>query len=180
MQGVGDERREQFSRLVREYQAGLRAFIRAQGVIPDWVDDLAQESFLVAWRQLEQLRSEEDAGRWLRAIAKNLLANERRKVDRRTKILSRNLADVMAANCWADEGVDPHAVRFLIGTMRDCLSQLPERSRALIERRYREEEKAPDLAKNLGMSCEAVRQRLVRLRRVIRECMQKKLQGEGA
>jgi len=43
----------EFEAVVREHQAGLRAFIRALGVDEAWVDDLAQETFILACRRLE-------------------------------------------------------------------------------------------------------------------------------
>jgi sigma-70-like protein len=63
---------EKFSALVREHQAGLRAFLRALGVEADWVDDLAQEVFLVAYRKQAEFESGKEFGRWLRGIARRL------------------------------------------------------------------------------------------------------------
>ncbi len=40
-----------FAELVREHQAGLRAFLRSLGVEPDWVDDFAQEAFIIAFQK---------------------------------------------------------------------------------------------------------------------------------
>ena len=45
-----------FEELVREHQGGLRAFIRALGTNETWVDDLAQEVFIIAYRKREQFR----------------------------------------------------------------------------------------------------------------------------
>ena len=52
-----------FTELVRELQAGLRAFTRALGVEADWVDDLAQEVFVIAHQKHAQFESEKDFGR---------------------------------------------------------------------------------------------------------------------
>ena len=61
-----------FEARVREHQAALRAFIRALGAEEAWVDDLAQEVFLVAHRRLNQFESGTDFGKWLRSIARYL------------------------------------------------------------------------------------------------------------
>ena len=51
----------EFSDLVREHQSGLRAFIRALGVETDWVDDIAQEVFVIAYRRREHFDNDVDA-----------------------------------------------------------------------------------------------------------------------
>ena len=46
-------RDELFAGLVRDHQASLRVFVRSQGVEPGWVDDLAQDAFVIAYRELD-------------------------------------------------------------------------------------------------------------------------------
>ena len=92
---LADVRVATLERLVCDHQAGLRAFIRALGVREDWVDDLAQETVLVAYRKLDDWDPERDAGRWLRGIARHLAANERRKAGRRPRLLAGGLADLL-------------------------------------------------------------------------------------
>ena len=41
----------EFAGVVRQHHASLRYFIRSLGVQSAWVDDLAQEAFLLAYRQ---------------------------------------------------------------------------------------------------------------------------------
>ena len=72
---------ERFTALVEEHQASLRAFVRSLGVRMDWVDDLAQDAFVVAHGELDNFDQERDFGKWLRGIARNLVRNELRKSD---------------------------------------------------------------------------------------------------
>src|SRR5262245_30961584 len=95
MRPIDPENLESFSKLVREHQAGLRAFIRALGVEADWVDDLAQETFVVAFQKRQQFENGKDFGKWLRGIARNLVANERRKEARRARILHGPFTDTL-------------------------------------------------------------------------------------
>lgn len=76
---------ETFEAVVREHHAGLRAYIRSLGALEVWVDDLAQEAFLVAYRRQADFRAEGDYAKWLRGIAGNLVMNERRKEARRSR-----------------------------------------------------------------------------------------------
>ena len=45
---------ETYIEYVRENHAGLRAFIRSLGVAPLWVDDIAQEAFIIAYDRLDE------------------------------------------------------------------------------------------------------------------------------
>ena len=99
---------ETFSGLVKEHQAGLRAFVRALGVDDVWVDDLAQEAFLVAYRRRDDFDPEADFGKWLRGIARRLVANERRKAGRRSRLLHDSLTDLLMEAAPSEE---PAAIR---------------------------------------------------------------------
>ena len=66
---VADDRRA-FEQLVRRHQGMVRAQLRrlVQGDAAR-ADDLAQETFLLAWRKLHQFRGEARFGTWLYRIA---------------------------------------------------------------------------------------------------------------
>lgn len=84
-----------FDLLVREHQAGLRAFIRALGADEAWVDDLAQEVFIIAYKKQSQFRPEEDFGKWIRGIARRQVMGERTKTARRYRILHDGISDIL-------------------------------------------------------------------------------------
>jgi RNA polymerase sigma-70 factor (ECF subfamily) len=169
--------REGFDVLVREHQAGLRAYIRALGAQDAWVDDLAQETFLVAYRRIEHFRTGADFGCWLRGVARNLVLNERRKSARRSRLLHESILDVLA-DVENDESMDLASASQVIEVMTDCVGQLPARSREILQRRYAGSADAPTLARSFQLSSAAVRQTLVRTRSAVRRCIEDKL-GEA-
>lgn len=76
---VGDDRAA-FGELVRRHQSTVRQFLRhltrddaAQA------DDLAQETFIQAWRGLDRFRGEASFSTWLLGIAHNRWRNARRR-----------------------------------------------------------------------------------------------------
>ncbi len=166
-----------FEKLVREHQAGLRSFIRALGADEAWVDDLAQEAFLVAYRRQEDFREGADFGKWLRGIARRLVMAERLKVARRTRLLHAALTDVLAEYASDDASAEP-GCRELTVAMWDCISQLPPQHQDLLQRRYAAGQRAGDLAGALRMTAEAVRQSLHRIRLSVKRCVEAKL-GEA-
>jgi RNA polymerase sigma-70 factor (ECF subfamily) len=160
-----------FDQLVREHQAGLRAFIRALGADEAWVDDLAQEAFLVAYRKQEQFRPEEDFGKWLRGIARRQVMGERTKSARRCRLMHDGIADILL-NLGIDK-IEPEPGReAAVSTMRGCVEKLPEDQRNLLECRYQEGRRANELAKELKSTAAAIRKQLQRIRMAVRKCME--------
>lgn len=164
---------EEFIELVREHQASLRAFVRLLGVERDWVDDVAQETFLVAHRRLADYDRTRSFARWLRGIARNIAANEKRKDARRCRLLNTHLTDVLMDRPAGDEEVPETAE--LVRAMNQCLEELPERSREILRRRYAGQENATALSRQLRMSPESVRQMLMKVRTMLQNCIQGKI-----
>lgn len=66
--------------LVRRHQGPIRAQLRRLLVEdPALADDLAQETFVQAWRKLEQFRGESRFGTWLHCIAHSCFLMHRRR-----------------------------------------------------------------------------------------------------
>ena len=59
----GDQVRSAFDLLVLEHHVQVRAFGRSLGVEPEWVDDIAQEAFLTAYRDWKTFDSTRDFGK---------------------------------------------------------------------------------------------------------------------
>lgn len=159
------------STLVLEHQAGLRAFIRMLGVDAWAVDDLAQETFVVAFRRLAELDPTLPAGPWLRGIARNLVLNHRRSVARRERVVHPVLAEVLdlAAGIAEDPASRLH-LDDLVGHLRDCLERLPARGRALLAARYGADDETA-AANAAGLNANALRQALFRVRETLRRCV---------
>ncbi len=68
-----------FAELMRRRQSVTRNLLARLCRDPSLADDLAQEAFLQAWRQLPNLRNYEAFGGWLRQIAVNAWLQHRRK-----------------------------------------------------------------------------------------------------
>ena len=69
---------QRFERLYAQHLHAIRAYVRRRA--PLLAEDVAAETFLVAWRRLDDVPR--NALPWLYAVARNVLANERRKQSR--------------------------------------------------------------------------------------------------
>ncbi len=174
--GESAEQYHRFELLVSEHHVRVRAFVRSLGVDTDWVDDIAQEAFMTAYREWSSFDPSRDFGKWVRGIAANIVRNEIRKHARRQRILHTELTDLLL---WrhreaTEERVEPLAV----DAIRACLGELAPASRKVVRGRYRDGLSAPELGSLLGKSAAAVRQMLVRVRRQLRICVEERLATE--
>jgi len=165
-------RDELFADLVRDHQASLRVFVRSLGVEPGWVDDLAQDAFVVAYREMDSYDPARDFGKWLRGIARNLVRNELRKQGRHRRILHESLSQHLLN--LAENKEDQVDVTQL-SALRDCVEQLPGRSRELVHSRYFEGWDATILADKFEMKAATVRQTLLRIRRQLYQCINQRV-----
>lgn len=73
--------REAFEELVRRRQSWLRTLLRRCCGDPALADDLAQQTFLQAWKKLRQLRDPERFGPWLKRLGLNAWLGRMRGLD---------------------------------------------------------------------------------------------------
>lgn len=163
-----------FIAFVRQYQAGLRAYIRSLGVNTASVDDMAQEAFLVAYKQMHKFDANEDFGYWLRGIARNLIRNELAKNARQSRILDTSLTDFLL-NELALQYQTPEQDGDEVQALAQCINQLPEKSRHLIAGKYHQEQHNAVLAEQNAMSETAVRIALMRIRNQLKSCINQQL-----
>lgn len=65
-----------------------------------------------------------------------------------------------------------------IDALKLCFDGLPGKSRELIEKRYFDEQPCDEIAKGMRLELDAVYQRLARLHRALKECVERRLAGE--
>lgn len=74
---------QRFDQLYSEHADAVRAYVRRRAP-EDVVDDVVADVFLVCWRKLDDVPGE--ALPWLYAVARNTLANERRRRSRQAHV----------------------------------------------------------------------------------------------
>lgn len=85
-----------FERLLELHSAHLRAFVAMKLPVPHLIDEIAHEAFVFAHRHIHDFKPGTDFGKWLRAIAFNLVRKEtlrhQRLTRNREKFLEHHLA----------------------------------------------------------------------------------------
>jgi RNA polymerase sigma-70 factor (ECF subfamily) len=133
-------------------------------------EDIAQEVFLKAYENFDQLRTSSSAGGWLKTVSRNLSLNHIFRYRRRWRMFS----DMRREDSEEDEpevefavpddviaGVDA-GVRH--GLVEDALQHLPERQRLPLVLYHFEELSYEEIAERLGVSLAKVKTDIFRAR----------------
>lgn len=155
------------SRMLRAY---LHSLLRDRSV----VDDVFQETLLVAWRKLDEADHTRPFGPWLRAIAFRLVLAHSRQERRHPVSLDDDMLahldqqfcviDTRPCDTWAEK----------TEALRDCIGALTDTHRDAIEGRYFKDLTATALSEHLGISFEACKKRLTRARHLLADCLRRK------
>lgn len=161
----------EFSRLVREYGLPVRSFIHSRVQSRADAEDIAQQTFIAAFRGLDKFDTIQSFEAWLIGIAKNRVLMHFRSSDRRRSAHERFREECLTRiePELAEAGEEGDADR--ISRLMDCVERLPERMRRVIRARLREEA-GETIADRLGISRGAIYMIQLRANRNLRECME--------
>ena len=81
--------RAAFERLHLRHGRAVLAFCLRRSTNPADAEETAAETFVIAWRRLSDAPREDHEIAWLYAIARRVLANQRRASERRVRLLDR-------------------------------------------------------------------------------------------
>jgi RNA polymerase sigma-70 factor (ECF subfamily) len=169
---AGDAVESEVERIVREFQKErqpLLSYIRALTCDGDKADDLIQDISVVVLRKANAGERPENLPAWCRGIARNLLLRERRDNQRLVYFNSENWI-ALVDRAFEENEPQPEEHR---GTLRKCIDKMGDSARELIDLRYTQALKLKDIARRLKRSELAVQVSLSRLRKSLRQCMQR-------
>lgn len=172
---------EVFEILVKEHTGMLLAFLRATVRDSTAVEDLFQETMLVAWRRLSDFDRERPFGAWLRGIASKLVLEHYRHVAQRQD----HIVDSESLE-WFGQQLD--RVQSFSGdtwdekleALRRCVAELPEHYRQAIRLRYEEQLQLGEIISHLDLQMESLKKRLSRAKQLLYHCIERKLLLGGA
>ena len=136
---------EAFGLLYERHRVGVTRVVRRWLLDQDAVDDAVQETFFRAWRALDQFVDGDDAGAWLRRIAKNHCHDVWRASRRRPfELTADGVVDDVSVET-APDYLNSMAVRAM-------LAGLTPRDAALLVERHVDELAVPTLAQRWGLT----------------------------
>ena len=168
---------KKFQRIVLDHQQSVRVFLARYVFCPQQIDDLAQEVFIVAHKQLRHFRRESKISTWLLGIARNkALGYLRSEVTRLRN--QKQFAEANNIGCSLEslnQEIDSQANFERIDALNDCIDQLPKPSRQLVERFYFKNEPSSVIAAVTQQKDGTVRMKLKRIRIVLQKCIASKI-----
>ena len=166
--------RQRFGQLVKANQSGIRNYIGSLGVAPPSIDDIAQEAFLVAFKRFSTYNKDASFASWVCSIARNLLWNDRRKTRRRYQLLNEQVTEYLLQQDPATLLADEEVQSLQRAALRECLKEVSEENRNLLIAHYHDDMNSQQMAEKFGMRADSIRHRLMRVRRTLRQCIEKK------
>ena len=139
--------------------------------------DVAQDVFLAAWQSLRKLRNPASFLPWLRQMTRNRAHHVlRSRVRLRKVVTDHEPDDLLAAAVDARPGIGEHLlVEEERRVLAEAIGGLPDEAREVVILYYREGRSARQVADLLGLSEDAVKQRLSRARSRLRQAMLERL-----
>ena len=159
---------EAFAALVRRYESLVCSVSYSATGDRALSEDIAQDTFIAAWRSLGSIRDASKIRAWLCGTARNLSSKALRRVGREIP----SEGDIEAAVDKLENASESPLELALEKEMESlvwlALAEVPEKYREPLVLFYREDQSTTQVAELLGLSENAVQQRLSRGRRHLR------------
>ncbi len=158
-----------FESIVKNYQSFICAITYSATGDVSKSEELAQETFLSAWRDLAQLKDLNKFRGWLSGIARNIIRNSFRSQKRDIISKAASIDQVEEAGVMESDPAEIAITAEQQAVVKRALEQIPTGYREPLVLFYRQEQSVKQVAKQLELSEEAVRQRLSRGRKLLKE-----------
>ncbi len=173
-----DAKRDRVLREALGCRVELVAYARA--VLGNYTaaEDVVQEAMLVVVRKFDQFQEGTSMLAWCRAIVRLEVLRVKQQRQRERTLAERLL----------DDAVDAAFDEFHTAQRRDdaeswqealerCLERVPDRGRRVLKARFVDELSYQQIGERVGMTLEAVRKALFRLKKQVRLCVETKIEA---
>tara|TARA_R110002096_G_scaffold24760_19_gene78016 strand:- start:20846 stop:21427 length:582 start_codon:yes stop_codon:yes gene_type:complete len=167
---------EAYRQIVVRYQGEVLKIVNAMLIDYSAREDVVQQVFVRAFQALDQYEIGRGFGKWVKAIARNMVREELRKryrykgrIEAYAKSVIERLDGVEANEIGKNEEI--WLRRQALG---ECLGGLEESAAEAVRLHYLERKKTEEIAGVIGKSAGAVRTLLYRARGQLRKCMESK------
>jgi len=146
---------KEFSRLIEETYRSLCFFLRYLGLPESDVDDIAQESYLKAYKAFDTYESSRSFKSWIFSIAKNTFIDWTRRQKTQKRFLEANFCRDYCET-FEDDSNNRTQVRAI-------LEKLSPEDQVLIELRFFQDLPFNEIAELTGLSVGAIKMRVMRV-----------------
>lgn len=166
-----------FEPLVDSHLDHIRAFIALRLPNPDLINEIAQEAFVFAFKNLGDFDPESNFRAWLRAIAHNLTRAELQRFAREQQNKLNLARHQMLAADLESAPTSATDVSPAIYHLRECVESLPDQLQQLVRLRYNEGIPIKTISAKLSRTPTNIWQMLFRVRKQLKECVEQKMKA---
>lgn len=158
-----------FETIVKKYQSFICAITFSATGDVEKSEELAQEAFISAWKDLAQLKDLTKFRSWIGSITRNVIRNSFRSQKRDLISKSASMDQIEDVGIKDSGPVETAITKERQAIVQQALQQIPEEYREPLVLFYRQQQSVKDVAEQLELSEGVVRQRLSRGRKLLRE-----------
>jgi len=138
-----------FNLLMDKYQEKVYWVIRRMVIEHDSADDIAQETFVKVWKNIESFKGDSKLYTWIYRIATNEALNHLRKKKRRFFLPIGDVEHELSSSLDTDIYYSGDQIQL---KLQKALLKLPEKQRLVFNMKYFEEMKFKDIAEVMDVS----------------------------
>lgn len=171
-----DEKRDRVLKAALECRTELVAYARSLLGNYAAADDVLQEAMLAVVKKYDQFQEGTSMLAWCRSIVRIEVLRAKQRHQRERTLAERLLDDSIDAAFDEFQAARRHdETEFWREALRRCLERVPERSQDVLRARFADELSYQQIGERLGMTIEAVRKALFRLKKQVRACVETSL-----
>ncbi len=173
-----DDKRDRVMKAALDCRTELIAYARSLLGNYAAADDVLQEALLVVFKNFDQFQEGTSMLAWCRSIVRIEVLRAKQRHQRERTLAERLLDDAIDAAFDEFQTARRHDdVESWREALRGCLEQVPERGQEVLRARFADELSYQQIGERLGMTIEAVRKALFRLKRQVRSCVETSLRA---
>lgn len=173
-----DAKRDRVLKAAMECRIELMAYARSLLGNYTTAEDVVQEAMLVVVKKFDQFQEGTSILAWCRSIVRLEVLRAKQKNQRERALAERLLDDAIDAAFeelqMAPGPEDPELWR---EALNRCLDRVPQRGQGVLKARFVDNLSYQQIADRAGMTIEAVRKALFRLKRQVRLCVETSLRA---
>ena len=152
-----------FEILMRRHHRRLLAY--ATSILGDenTARDVVQDSFVVAYRRLDDFDTSRDFSAWMRGIVRNR-CHETRRSDQRLILVETSVLEAIEQQHHSWDTAEAEHDRCVLGALHGCLGKLPETLHQAVNLFYLQKLSGAEAATRAGAEESTIRKRLQRAR----------------
>ena len=170
-------RDREFTHLLERHSPNLASFVLALVGDRHVADDLFQSTCLELWRHRRSFEPGTNFGAWSRVVARHQIQRFWRRGRREKLAFGSQALDHIAAAYEPEPYTDER--ERTREALRTCLQDVSEQRRAILRRRYNDGSTLRAMARETGRTEASLKMMLMRLRRKLAECVQRRLSEEA-